>query len=76
MMIMIVRNLQLLKFQEVYKPQRGLSLDESIMPWAGRLSFKVYNASKIIKYEVLIRIVSEVKNGYICNFRIYCGEDS
>ncbi|XP_037935156.1 piggyBac transposable element-derived protein 4 [Teleopsis dalmanni] len=64
------------KFQEVYKPERELSLDESIMPWRGRLSFKVYNASKIIKYGLLIRMVCEAKTGYICNFRMYCGVGS
>lgn len=64
------------KFQEVYKPERELSLDESIMPWRGRLSFKVYNASKITKYGLLIRMVCEARTGYICNFRMYCGEGS
>ncbi|EQB59787.1 ac transposable element-derived protein 4 [Vairimorpha apis BRL 01] len=64
------------KFQNVYKPQRELSLDESIMPWRGRLPFKVYNASKITTYGLLIRMLCEAKTGYICNFIIYCGEGS
>ena len=37
------------KFNIVYTPKREISLDESIIPWSGRLGFKVYNASKIIK---------------------------
>ena len=41
-----------------------MSLDESIMPWKGGLSFKVYNASKITKYGVLIRMVRTAKTGH------------
>ncbi|XP_026467688.1 piggyBac transposable element-derived protein 4-like [Ctenocephalides felis] len=66
-------NYLLPKFRIVYKPERELSLDESVMPWRGRLSFKVYNASKIVKYGILIRMVCEAKSGYICNLKIYCG---
>ena len=62
------------KFKGVYKPKRELSLDESIMPWRGRLCFKVYNASKINKYGILIRMVCEATSGYICNFKIYSGQ--
>jgi hypothetical protein len=62
------------KFVNVYSPKRELSLDEGIIPWRGRLSFKVYNASKIIKYGILVRIVCEALTGYICNMQIYSGQ--
>lgn len=42
-------------FQTVYKPVKELSLDESIIPWRGRLSFRTYNPAKIIKYGILVR---------------------
>ncbi|XP_077298944.1 uncharacterized protein LOC143920107 [Arctopsyche grandis] len=35
---------------ENQKLHKQLSLDESIIPWRGRLSFRVYNGAKIIKY--------------------------
>ena len=62
------------KFLNVYKPRQQLSLDESIIPWRGRLSFRVYNAGKIIKYGILVRMVCESTSGYICNFKIYAAE--
>lgn len=62
------------KFKEVYKPIQQLSLDEGIVPWRGRLFFRVYNAGKIIKYGILVRMVCESNTGYICNFEIYCSE--
>jgi len=51
-----------------------ITLEESIIPWRGRLGFKVYNASKIITYGILVRVVAESKSGYICNMKMYCGE--
>ena len=62
------------KFINVYKPQRELSLDESILSWRGRLSFKVYNATNIIKYGFVIRKHCEGKPRYICEFKIYHGD--
>ncbi|XP_035731243.1 uncharacterized protein LOC118445669 [Vespa mandarinia] len=35
---------------------------------------KVYNAGKIIKYGILIRILSESDTGYICNFKVYAAQ--
>lgn len=60
------------KFKTVYTPKREISLDESIIPWRGRLGFRVYNASKIIKYGILVRMACEATSGYICNLEIYC----
>lgn len=34
------------KFNDIYKPSQQLSLDESIIPWRGRLSIKTYNSAK------------------------------
>ena len=50
-----------------------LNLDESIIPWRGKLNIREYNAGKIIKYRLLVRMVSEATSGYICNGGVYCG---
>jgi hypothetical protein len=62
------------KFQAVYKPNQELSLDEAVIPWRGRLSIRTYNPGKIIKYGLLVRVVSESTSGYIGNLEIYAGE--
>jgi hypothetical protein len=54
-----------------YIPDREISLDESMLGWRGRLRFRLYNASTITKYGILIRMVCESKSGYICNMHIY-----
>ncbi|KAL6421456.1 hypothetical protein ACFW04_013911 [Cataglyphis niger] len=50
-----------------------LSLDEGIIPWRGRLSFRTYNSAKLTKYGILVRMLCEGISGYICNFEIYSG---
>nr|XP_012153228.1 PREDICTED: piggyBac transposable element-derived protein 4-like [Megachile rotundata] len=62
------------KFQKIYKPEKELSLDEGIIPWRGRLSFRTYNPAKMIKYGILVRMVCEASSGYICNLEIYCAQ--
>ncbi|XP_012277177.1 piggyBac transposable element-derived protein 4 [Orussus abietinus] len=68
-----VINYLLNKFSTVYKPEQELSLDEVMIPYRGRLSFSVYNPSKITKYGILVRMLSEASTGYLCNFQLYCG---
>lgn len=62
------------KFQQIYKPEKALLLDEGIISWRGRLSFRTYNPAKVIKRGVLVRTVFEATSGYICNLEIYCAQ--
>ena len=62
------------KFGSVYSPKQELSLDESMIPWQGRLKFRTYSPGKITKYGVLVRIVLEAVSGYVCNVEIYSAE--
>jgi len=51
------------RFQTVYKPAQELSLDEAMIPWRGRLKIPTYNLGKLIKYGILVRMVSEATTG-------------
>ncbi|XP_035228230.1 piggyBac transposable element-derived protein 4-like [Stegodyphus dumicola] len=62
------------KFQKIYKSGKELSLDEDIIPWRGRLSFRIYNLEKIIKYGILVLMVCEATSGNTCNLEIYCAQ--
>ncbi|KAI4485480.1 hypothetical protein M0804_006985 [Polistes exclamans] len=53
------------KFNDVYKPNQQLSLDECIIPWRGRLSIKIHNPEKITKYGILVRTLCEAITGCI-----------
>jgi hypothetical protein len=45
-----------------------------MIPWRGRLRIRTYNPGKLIKYGILVRMVSEATTGYICNMEIYAAE--
>ncbi|PNF19822.1 hypothetical protein B7P43_G14053 [Cryptotermes secundus] len=62
------------KFQTVYKPEQQLSLDESVIPWRGRLRIRTYNPGKLTKYGLLVHVVTESTSGYIGNLEIYSAE--
>ncbi|KAK2579429.1 hypothetical protein KPH14_002641 [Odynerus spinipes] len=53
--------------------RQELSLDEGIIPWRGRLSFRTNNPAKLVKYGILVRMLCEATSGYICNFKVYSG---
>ena len=38
------------------------------------MNIRVYNAGKITKYELLVRMVCEATSGYICNLEVYTTE--
>ncbi|XP_048514356.1 piggyBac transposable element-derived protein 4-like [Athalia rosae] len=61
------------KFEENFNLGQNISIDEGMIPWRGRLSFKVYNPSKITKYGILIRMLCDSMTGYISRFQIYSG---
>ena len=61
------------KFQENLKPGQNISIDEGMIPWRGRLNFRVYNPSKITKYGILIRMLCDSTTGYISSFKLYSG---
>lgn len=68
--IQLILSYLLDKFKSVYTPKKELSLDESIIPWRGKLSIKTYNPAKMIKYGILCRMLCEAESGYICNLEI------
>ena len=40
------------RFQDAYSPKQNLSIDESMMPFHGRVSFKQFIPSKPIRYGI------------------------
>ena len=57
------------KFGTIYHPDTQISLDESTMPFKGRVGFKCYNPKKPNRVHIKMFMVSEAKTGYICGLR-------
>ncbi|XP_013139283.1 PREDICTED: piggyBac transposable element-derived protein 4-like isoform X2 [Papilio polytes] len=64
------------KFQEVYAPRRELSLDESLLLWKGRLSWKQCIRSKAARFGIKSYDLCEAATGYVLNTMIYTGKNS
>ena len=67
--------LDLLKasFRSVYIPGAVVTIDETMIPWRGRLLFKQYVPGKAHKYGVKMYKLAAT-NGYTWNYLIYTGE--
>ena len=62
------------RFQTVYTPEKNLSLDEGIMPYKGKLSFKTYQPDKPDSYGIRLYILTEAESGYVYKFSVYTGQ--
>ena len=61
------------RFSSLYMPGSVISIDESMIPWRGRLLFRQYVPGKTHKYGVkMYKLVAT--NGYTWNYVIYTGE--
>lgn len=61
------------KFRELYTPSENLTLDEAMIPFRGRVSFKVYMKNKPNKYGVRLEVVTDADNGVVLHFETYTG---
>ena len=62
------------KFQEVYVPTCNISIDESLLLWKGRLSFKQYTPLKRARFGVKSFMLCE-DSSYTFSFKIYTGKE-
>lgn len=61
------------KFLEMYTPGRNVCIDETMMAWRGRLSFRQYIPSKRHKYGIKFFKLC-LPHGYTHKFSIYSGK--
>ena len=61
------------RFSSVYIPGSVVTIDETMVPWQGRLSFKQYIPGKAYKYGVQIYKLAAT-NGFTWNYIIYTGQ--
>jgi hypothetical protein len=61
------------RFSSVYIPGSVVTIDESMIPWRGRLLFRQYIPGKAHKYGIKMYKLAAT-NGYTWNYVIYTGE--
>ncbi|CAF3360073.1 unnamed protein product [Rotaria sp. Silwood2] len=61
------------RFRKILVPYQDLCIDESLMLYKGRLSFKQYTPSKRRRFGIKIYFICDVHTGIILDFIIYTG---
>nr|XP_049467028.1 piggyBac transposable element-derived protein 4-like [Anopheles coluzzii] len=63
------------KYQKVYTPGENIVIDETLIPWRGRLIFRQYIPSKAHKYGIkMFKLCSS--EGFTWAYKIYSGKSS
>ena len=62
------------RFQEVYTPYQNCTIDESMIKFKGRLSFRQYLPAKPIKWGIKVWVLCESDTGYVYNMQVYTGK--
>lgn len=63
------------RIQGIYRPGRNICIDESLMKFHGRLSFKQFNRNKRARFRVKFYETCDSTNRYIYSFKFYVGQD-
>nr|XP_034194807.1 piggyBac transposable element-derived protein 4-like [Osmia lignaria] len=63
------------KFDKMYTPEKDKSIDESLMRYKGRLSYKQFNPSKRARFGLKIYKLCDANTGFWSKFKIYTGQD-
>ncbi|XP_062583062.1 piggyBac transposable element-derived protein 4-like [Saccostrea cucullata] len=62
------------KFIENYKPNKSMAIDEAMIKWTGRLSYKQYLPAKPIKRGIKVWMRCDSENAFLTDFNIYLGK--
>ena len=68
-------NAVLRNVQQCYLPTKNLSVDEEMIAFKGRLSFRKYLPAKLTKYGNKVWMAADSSNGYVVNFSVYLGSE-
>ena len=57
-----------------YRLSRDISIDETMVPHKGRLSFKQYIKNKPTRWGIKLWVLCEAETGYVYRFQVYLGK--
>ena len=61
--------------QRCYSPKKNISIDEGMIAFKGRLSFRQYLPAKPTKYGIKVWMAANALNCYVKNFSVYLGSE-
>ena len=63
------------KFTRVYMPNKNIAIDESMIPFKGRISFRQFMPVKRVRFGIKCFLLAETATGYVSRISIYTGKD-
>ena len=60
--------------QEIYIPEKSVSVDESLLLWKGRFLYKQYIPNKRSRFGIKFYELCESSSGYLWNLEMHCGK--
>ena len=60
--------------EDIYMMHEHVAVDETMIPFKGRISFRQYMKAKPTKWGIKVFVLSDSTNGYIYRFQIYTGK--
>lgn len=63
------------KFLNSFLPSKNLSVDEGMIAYKGRISFRQYMPNKPSKYGIKVWMLADSSNGYVLHFNTYLGKE-
>ena len=70
-----VLNAVLENSQRCYSPNKHIAMDEGMIAFKGRLSFRQYMLAKPTKYGIKVWMAVNLKNGYVISYDVYLGSE-
>jgi len=61
------------KFLKYYSPGEYLSIDEGMIPFMGKVKFKIYNPDKPNKWGIKEYVLCDAKSAYTLENRLFYG---
>nr|XP_039264882.1 piggyBac transposable element-derived protein 4-like [Styela clava] len=62
-------------FQTCYTPGREISIDETLIPFKGRISFRQCIKTKRARFGIKVWVLAESATGYVSRLQFYTGKD-
>jgi len=63
------------KFAEAYTPGKNITVDEGLVKFNGRLSFKQYIPMKPDKFGIKVWLLADADTYYVPHFQVYLGKN-
>ena len=64
------------RFRAVYKPERQLAVDETLIKFKGKIHFRQFIPIKPGRFEIKAFTLAESTSGYVLGNKVYTGKEA